>query len=263
MNRSNIVLFAALICLHSPGLAGDAKSPIEPTPIIDDGLYSDFRFDGWIPQIYVGFTNSALGIDQNVFIGYDDIISNLDWAVPLGFDFRLDRIGFLPDILALKMSGGSATPQGTLFSQLDYSLKMGVFNMPAYYRVVDQENLTVDVLGGVRFLTIDLDVGLTGGPLGTALGPVSAGTNARILDGIGGIRIQQNISDKLFYSLYGDVGAGDSKLTWQVMGDLGYRVRDDFSVSLGYRYLTYSESTVASAVDLTASGPQITLNWEF
>lgn len=159
MIRTSLLTLLAVFSFGSFGVAGEDKVPIETVPIANDDFETHFRIDGWILQINTGIANSALGLSKNVFIGFDDILSDMDWVVPVGFDVRYKRIGFLPDLVALKMSGGGTTP-----------------------------------------------------------GPFD---------------------------------------------DIGYRVSERFSVSAGYRYLSYELGEGATDLDLTASGPQITLNWKF
>lgn len=259
MKCRTLTLFGAV----SLSFAGEPEPQV---PVVTYTDYSDidasFRIEGFALQVYVGYTNSTLGLSQNAFLGLGDILSNVDWMIPIGADFRKGKLGFLPTIVAMKLSGATTTPFNG-FDRADVGMTMAMFNLPVYYRVVDRDDLSVDVLAGVRYLTVDLDVGLSGGVLGSALGPVSGGTNARVLNGIVGLRVQQDLTDSFFYSVYGDIGTGDSDLTWEVIADLGYRVSETFSASLGYRYLTFSQSSGANAVDLTASGPQLTLTWGF
>ena len=262
------VIVSLLVSLIAPGMlvagdyqiAGEDKVPLEAAAAPD--FETHFWIDGWIVQLNVGIANSAAGLSKSVFIGFDDIISNMDWIVPLGADFRYKRIGFMPDLVALKMSGGGATP-GPFYDRANVDIKLGVLNLPAYFRLIDEPNTTLDVLAGARLLWVDMDIGLTGGPLGDTLGAASAGTDADIWDGIVGLRLEQNLSDKLFCSFYGDVGTGTSDLTWQILAGIGYRFTENFSVNTGYRYLDYDLSDENANIDLTASGIQLTFDWKF
>lgn len=256
MNRSlRIALYVFGVC--SVAIAGNDKALV-----LEKDFEADFRIDNWILQSQIGYTNEEIGLAQSAFLSFGTILNNVDWVVPLGADIRYKRFGFMPDLVAAKLSGGGPTP-GPLFDQADLNLTMAVLNLAAYYRVIDQPNLRFDVIGGARYLSLEVNVALSGGPLGHTLGTVSAGTDAKVWNGIAGMRIEQDLNERLFYSIYGDIGSGDTDLTWQIWADLGYRLSERMSVSTGYRYLGYSEVNGNRAVDLSASGPICVFNWKF
>jgi opacity protein-like surface antigen len=142
-------------------------------------------------------------------------------------------------------------------------MRMWVFNLTGYYRLIENPGFSLDIIGGARNLFVDLDLAFSGGPVGSARGALRARSKTDIWDGIVGARAEGDLSDRLFYSVYGDVGTGDSDLTWQVLASLGYRVSENLSAALGYRYLHYDEKNNSTAVGITGSGPQITLKWGF
>jgi opacity protein-like surface antigen len=229
---------------------------------IDDPWDVDAWYDAWIVQLSVRVQEPSLGVDQHIFLGTDDIVSNLDWMIPFAADLRYKRFGFMPDILGLKLSGSNQTP-GPLFDDVAVGLKMWVVNLAGYYRLVDQPDFSLDLIGGARYLYVNTDLAFTGGPVGNSRGNLRANSTSTIWNGIVGARVRQDLSDRFFYSIYGDVGAGDSDLTWQLLGSLGYRVSENFSALLGYRYLHFDEEEGGASIGVTGSGPQITLKWDF
>lgn len=266
MRQTTLFTLALSLLFTTVGLSGDYnfdwedKAPLEASA--ESELEKTFRTDGWIVQLNVGLTQTALGLTDDMFIGFGDIISNVDWIAPLGMDLRYKRFGFDTDIVAMKLSGGSTRP-GPFFSRAGYDLKLGVFGFLGYYRLVDQPSTKLDLMGGARLLWVDLDINLSGGPLGTAIGPASAGTSIENWDGLVALRFEQDLSEKIFCSVYGDVGTGASDLTWQVLGSVGYRHSESLTSSLGYRYLNYDISSGATDLGLSASGVQITINKKF
>jgi len=256
-----VIAFACFV--PSYATAGEEAAAMSKNPVTEESPWeSNLRFDGWLVDMNIDLEQTATGISKNVFIGIDDILNNLDWIVPIGADIRYKQIGFMPSLVALKMSGGQTSP-GPFFNRANYELQMGVLDLPFYYRIVDQPKTTVDAIAGARLLWVDLDINLSGGPLGTAVGPASAGTDATIWDGIVGLRLEHSFSNKLYCSLYGDVGTGASDLTWQFLASIGYRVNEKLSLITGYRYLDYALSDDDAGIDLDAKGIQVSLNWEF
>ncbi|MGI9241632.1 MAG: outer membrane protein [Verrucomicrobiales bacterium] len=269
MLRSYLTPLAFAVALSQTSLAGETSQllsskavmpPIEET--IEDPWDVDAWLDGWLLQLSVNVHQKSIGFDQKIFLGFDDIISNIDWMIPFGGDIRYGRFGFMPDFVGLKMSGASQTP-AQLFKELDVGLKLWALNLVGYYRVVDQPDFSLDILGGARNLYVRTNLAFTGGPVGNNRGNLRAKSTSKIWDGVVGARVEGDFTDRIFYSVYGDVGAGDSELTWQVLASLGYQVSENFSAALGYRYLHYDAENAATAVDVTGSGPQITLKWDF
>ena len=260
----SLLAMIASVCLISSGVkAGEeAVAPAKNSVTAESPWESSLQVDGWLVDMNIGLEHTASGLSTSVFLGIDDILNNLDWIVPISGDFRYKQIGFMPSLVALKISGGQTSP-GPLYNRANIELQMGVLDLPFYYRIVDQPKTSLDVLAGARLLWMDLDVKLTGGPLGAAAGPASAGTDVTIWDGIVGLRLEHNFNEKLYCSLYGDVGTGTSDLTWQFLGSIGYRVTENVSMITGYRYLGYELGDDDADVDITAKGIQVSLNWEF
>lgn len=248
----------------SPLLSSKSPLPelVEVVEVVEDPWDVDAWIDGWIIQLAVEINQETLGFDHSLFLGFDDIISNLDWIAPVGADIRYGRFGFMPDFVGMKLSGGSGTP-GPLYDDLDIGLKMWILNLVGYYRVIEKPNYSLDIVGGARNLFVDLDLAFSGGPVGDATGALRSHSKTEIWDGVVGFRAEGDLSDRVFYSVYGDVGTGDSELTWQVLASLGYQVSQNLSAALGYRYLHYEEESNSTSVGLTGSGPQITLKWDF
>ena len=269
MIRRFFLLPLLSLAFLTPGLAGDfvyedeAKVPVETTPLPPDDWYFSGQINGWLPQMSMRFTDEALGINNNIFVGFDDIINNLNWIVEMGVDVRYKRFGFMPDITAAEISGAGYTP-GPFFRQSDITATMVNVNLPVYYRLVDKEHYGMDLVGGARYFSQDVTLNLRGGPLGTALGGrVSSENNFSVWDGFVGARVEHDVTDKLFYWIYGDVGAGDSDLTWQVWANLGYRFTENLSLAAGYRYLVWDVADGPRDLDLTISGPIIVVKYEF
>jgi len=266
---ATIVLTALATIPAQAGQPSAGKSVAAPVPEKKDWS-AELRIDGWMPQMNVGLTRDSTGLNKNIFLSLGDILSHVDWIVPVGGDIRYKRFGFMPDLYAAKLSGSGRNPGGTalsgsapLYSSTNLNLTTAILNLVGYYRLVDRETVSIDVLGGARYLYIDESLTLSGGTRGSVSGPLSIDTTAHIWNGVGGLRYMQKLGDRLFLSFYGDIGAGASKLTWQVWTGLGYRFSKHVSVNAGYRYLTWEGGNNRTDIGLTASGPTLDLHWSF
>jgi len=269
MLRTYVTPLACALALSHTCIAGETSQLLSSKSVmpeiveeVQDPWDVDAWIDGWILQMSIRVHQKSLGFDQNIFLGFDDIISNVDWLVPFGADIRYGRLGFMPDFVGLKMSGGSQTP-AQLFDKLSVGVKLWSLNLVGYYRVIEEPDFSLDIVGGARNLYVRTDLAFTGGAVGTNRGNLRSKSTTKIWDGVVGARVEGDFTDRVFYSIYGDVGAGDSELTYQILASLGYQVSENFSAALGYRYLHYDEENADNAVGVTASGPQITLKWDF
>ena len=68
--------------------------------------------------------------------------------------------------------------------------------------------------------------------------------------------------EKLYMPLYLDIGTGNSDLTWQAAGGLGYRFGLCDLVA-GYRYLSWDFKDSSPIKDMNLSGPYIGLKFIF
>jgi hypothetical protein len=132
------------------------------------------------------------------------------------------------------------------------------------YRVIQNEKVRMDVVGGARYLYLKSDAKLNNTKeLDAQLlkrGIVRTGeVNRRIVesdgmwDGVVGIKGDFHLDDKWYLLCYGDIGTGDTDLTWQIIGGVGYRY-SRFDVVAGYRHMAW-EFDDAVFDDLDVSGP--------
>lgn len=129
---------------------------------------------------------------------------------------------------------------------------------------ISQPNLSLEVLGGFRYLdvTADLDWQFDG-PLNLLpqsgrfseslqLWDVIVGTRGRFMFGNG----------KWFVPFHVDVGTGDSDLTWQLFAGVGYSF--SWGDVLGaYRHLEYDQSEGGLLQGMSLSGPAIGVSFRF
>lgn len=129
------------------------------------------------------------------------------------------------------------------------------------YTVVDENEGHLDLLLGARFLYLDVDLGIkTAAPLPPARVDLSSdGSN---VDGIIGIKGEYNVSEQVFLPVYADIGTGESDLTWQVFGGIGYRF-EKIEAVLGYRYLRWEFDDNAALDDLAVHGPILGARFRF
>ena len=181
------------------------------------------------------------------------------------FETRKNKWMFLADLVYLDLddSSKSSVPLpggGALATKGKLELtgtKLGLYGGYNFYQT---DKASVDFIAGLRYLSIDTDVKLqTTGPL--LLSP-KISRDSDLYDGIVGLRGKVNINEKWFVPFHGDIGAGDSDLTWQTMAGIGYQAGWGDTI-LSYRYLSWDQSDDELIQDLSFSGPQLGVKFHF
>jgi hypothetical protein len=135
-------------------------------------------------------------------------------------------------------------PAGFVRTQIDRSAKTElsttVWTLAGGYRVIDRDDIELDLMAGARYLTMDSDLTLSlRGVDGRFEGGRKVSLDQDTWDGIVGVRGRILFHGNDWYiPYYADIGTGDSNLTWQAMLGVGYRF-DWGEVTLAYRALGY------------------------
>ena len=188
----------------------------------------------WGPDVKV--TSAA---DDRVRIGIDDIVENLDIAAMLILGARNNKWSILLDTIYMDI-GADDTSTANLIgisakTKTSIDIKAWLLTLTGGYAVVDSDNTRLELFAGGRYyweeLVFKFDV------VGTP-GRARVSDTFDIWDGIIGTRGTTNISNKWYVSYYGDVGTGDSDLTYQIAGAANYKFKTN-SLAVGYRYLEH------------------------
>jgi hypothetical protein len=116
---------------------------------------------------------------------------------------------------------------------------------------------SLDLMAGARYFKLDLDFDADVGA-----SKIKYSDSEDTLDGIIGAQVIIDLSDRWYLSCYADVGAGDSKLTWQAWPGVGYRF-EKVDVVVGYRHLAWETDDGDTLDDLNFSGPMLGIKFRF
>jgi len=140
---------------------------------------------------------------------------------------------------------------------VDVKLKGYVSTLGAAYRVIENDMTSLDLLAGARYFKLDVDFDADVGA-----GKVKYSDSGDALDGIIGAQVLTGLSERWYVSFYADVGAGDSKLTWQAWPGVGCRL-DNIDAVAGYRHLEWETDDGDTFKDLSFSGPMLGVKFRF
>lgn len=252
----NIRIPALAIALTAPALAGALPSfeeSLAPPPP-DSEWHLHIATYAWLQaldgDVTVAGTTSALDLS------FSDIADYLDMGLMGAVGVQYDRWGFLVDFNYADLSANIPTPLGIVAPFIAYDQEQWLVNGVVSYTAIHNETTSLDVFAGARLNAIKVDLGINA---------VTLTSNQDWLDPIIGLRFQQAISESLFLRLVGDIGGFglSSDFTWQAMGVLGWRFRDNGSFILGYRAIDTDYSQGTFAYDINAHGPLLGIELQF
>jgi hypothetical protein len=238
----------------------------------------------WLPTFNAEFKYSlppSTGSPE-VEVGPIDYLQNLDFLLMLAGEARKGDWSIFTDYINLDVSGGASHVKsvdfgGTLVgSTIDVgtqtSIKGYVWTFGGGYTVVRSADASMDVIGGVRYLGIDvstdwhLSAAIVGPPPASLTFPLTGNVTERvdIWDAIIGVRGRISLDDAGKWSVpyYLDVGTGSSTFTWQGMTGLAYTYGWG-DVLLAYRHLSYDQKNDQLIQNLSCSGPMFGATFRF
>ena len=240
----------------------------------------------WVPSIdgtlrYQLPTQSGSG-SADVSKDGASILEALNFAAMIAAEARYQRYSVLTDFIYLDLGatgsklrdvnfggGGNAGVGANLDRGTESSLSGSLWTLMGGYTVTQGDWGHADIVGGFRLFSLNSETNIRlAGDVTAPGGSASFNRNAKLsesatlFDGIIGMRGRIVIGDG-FYAPYAfDIGTGSSTLTWQASAGLGYQ----FSwggVALGYRHLSYEQSSKNLVQDLSFGGPFLALNFTF
>ena len=259
-----LALVAALAVLAAPARAQDADDPMTA----DDGW--SFTIAPYLWATGMDGTISFEGTpDIPVDVPFGDIWSNLDMALSLHFEGRNGNWGFGLDGMYFKIGaqadfnfpiGPGEGPAGSVALDMEES----VFEGFGFYRLTVSNRSTnpgfADVLVGFRYMKASQQV--TTAMIDLPLRELSW-TDAMI-----GFRGYAPLGDKFGFMARTDFAGGGSNFTWNVKGDLHWRMSNRWRLIAGYRYMDVDYEEGAGPVgrevyQMKHSGPEFAVSFSW
>jgi hypothetical protein len=131
----------------------------------------------------------------------------------------------------------------------------------AAYRIHEDDRVSIDLMGGFRVNSVDIDLSLSPG----LLPGQGFGNGETWVDPLIGGRARFAMTDHWFATALADVGGFDvgSDLTWQVFASIGYQFNERWSVQGGWRYVAIDKEIDGRDVETAFSGPLLGFTMRF
>lgn len=193
--------------------------------------------------------DSASGSD--IDIDFDDLFKNLKMAFMGAGEARKGKWSFMLDAIYLDVEDDDKVAPGV---KADVELFGWIVTPSVGYNLYETEKGRLDVLGGARYLWLKSRLDLTGYP--------KISDSGDVWDAIVGLKGRVNLTEKWYIPFYGDIGTGDSDLTWQAFAGIAYKFKR-VDVTLAYRYLYWDFDDNDVFDDLDLSGPYVGVKFAF
>ena len=203
-------------------------------------------------------TNS---VGDEIDVSFTDLLDDLDGGIMGLLAAQKGRWLLIADILYLSIHQETSSTANFIGipAKLDVDVKLNGFvsTLGVAYRIIDLDETSLDLMAGARYFNLDLDFDAD-----VEASTINYSDSENVLDGIIGAQVKINLSDKWYLSCYADVGAGESKLTWQVWPGVGYRLKK-VDVVAGYRHLAWETDDGDTIDDLSFNGPMLGVKFIF
>lgn len=248
---------SALFMTSNILMAGGDIAPVEP--VVPEVVASD----SWEYSAAINLWAASIGGETaaggDIDIGFNDILDNLDFTFMGTLGAQKGKWGLLADVLYLNMSQDVYVPlYGGAETITNVGLKSWILTPMVTYRVMEEDQLNLDVLAGARYLYLKSTLDIF------PAGPTSGSGN--VWDGIVGLRGTYDFNEKWYMPFHFDVGSGETDLTWQAFAGVGYKY-ENFDLIVGYRYMDFNfdDSDKGGGIfnELTLDGPIVSLKFNF
>ena len=198
---------------------------------------------------------------DEIDVSFSDTLEDLDGGLMGIIAAQRGKWTLLADIIYLSIHQETSSTANIIGvpTKLDVDVKLKGFvsTLGVAYRIIDDDVTSLNLMAGARYFKLDLDLDADVGG-----SKIKSSDSGDVLDGIIGTEVLFNLNDRWYLSCYADVGAGDSKLTWQVWPGVGYRL-EKVELVAGYRHLAWETDDGDDIEDINFSGPMLGVKFRF
>lgn len=199
---------------------------------------------------------------------FDDLFDALEMGFLGAFEARKGKWLLLTDLNYFDLEDDKTAsvfvPLGPGFNvatNVDTNLEVWVVQFAGGYNLVTKGKSRLDMVGGVRYLDLDMDLKLSLLAIPARFRTLSESESW--WDGFVGVKGNIGLSKRWYLPYYFDIGTGESDFTWQAVAGVGFRTAKWLDIALVYRHLEWNFRSDQVVDDLSFSGPLLGLIFRF
>ena len=234
-SANNPEMSRACCCVECQHLAGKPASRCGARKPCRRLLLSKGRCigDGWVFSIapigYLPWIDLETTLGNEVNIGPDDLLKNVDMGLITVFEARKGKLAIATEVVYARLTLANTQP----FVRID--AEEWIVSPRLIYRSWEGDCGYFDWRAGIRVTDIDLSI--------VALDPAFSenikGTNYDAVLGFGG---RYQLSDRTYLRGYLDLGGGESAFILDGLVDLNYQWRPNADLNFGFRHVYWDFS---------------------
>jgi len=265
MNRAKNFAAAAL-CAAASLTSADALAQAADTWKWQGAIYA------YLPDISGRTTFPAGSGGSSATLDAEKILDSLKFTFMGNLEASNGRRGVLTDVVYMNLGagksgfrdftlGGTPIPAGA-DANAHYDLKSWVWTLAGTWRIASDADTRTDLIAGARLFDMrqKFEYEFTGNvaSIPTAGRAGTFETKLSNWDAIVGLKSRYALGEERtwFIPIYADVGTGESNLTYQLMGGIGYSFKWG-DVVAAWRYLHYDMKSGTNIENMTFNGPAI------
>lgn len=220
----------------------------------------DWQFQ-FVPYLWGSGVDGQVGVGArtaDIDASFRNILSHLHFAAMGLGEAQRGKFVAMADAFYTDLRGQRATP-GPLFSSVRPEQRMFILTPEAGYRIRETAGGTIDVVGGIRLWHMRTELQFQPG----LLPGINVQGSRNWVDAIAGVRARKELPKRWWAGAYGDLGAGGSDFTYQVIGTAGLDFHKHYAVTFGYRVLNVDYDKDNFLMDTTMTGPLVGFTFKF
>jgi hypothetical protein len=244
---------ALALALNMPAASAQSQNAMatpanneSPNPD-DQGWHIDVVPYLWFPGI--NGTVGALGHESSVHVTARNVLSYFNFGLMGAVETRYNRIIIPVDFMWVRLKDSKGIPLTDDVESVNTKINEDIFTPKVGYRFVDKTRFKTDALVGLRYWHLGTTLTLQPTPIGNGFYGA-----ANWVDAVEGARFQWFFTPKAMLTIAGDAGGGGSRLDYQVVGLIGYKLKR-VTLQGGWRYLVIHKKHSGGAfADLAMTG---------
>jgi hypothetical protein len=206
--------------------------------------------------------------DTQIKADFDDLFDALEIGFMGAFEARKGKWLLLTDVIYFDLEDDKTAnvfvPLGPGFNvatNINTNLEGWVLQFAGGYNLVAKGKSRLDVVGGVRYLDLDMDLKLSLQTIPARFRTLAVSEG--VWDGFFGLKGNIGLSKRWYLPYHFDFGTGESLVTWQALAGVGFRAAKWLDIALVYRHLEWNFRSDQVVDDLSFSGPLLGLIFRF